>query len=103
MLLIPVSWEYPNKQGIGCNTISPQDSANFLSFLQEMRSVAPNISLSAAVGDTPWNDANGVPLTNVSAYADVLDWIGTYLSLKLFPSTYLNSRGYELRCLRNLQ
>ena len=31
------SWEYPNRQGVGCNTISPSDSANFLSFLQELR------------------------------------------------------------------
>jgi chitinase len=33
------SWEYPGKQGIGCNTISLHDSANFLSFLQELSTV----------------------------------------------------------------
>ncbi|KAG8216471.1 glycoside hydrolase family 18 protein [Butyriboletus roseoflavus] len=68
-------WEYPNKQGIGCNIVSPQDSANFLSFMQEMRSVAPNLTLSAATSIKPWLDSNGTPLTNVSAYGAVLDWI----------------------------
>ncbi|KAH0834836.1 glycoside hydrolase family 18 protein [Lanmaoa asiatica] len=68
-------WEYPGKQGIGCNTMSPQDSANFLSFMQEMRTVAPNLTLSAATSINPWVDSTGIPLTNVSAYAQVLDWI----------------------------
>jgi chitinase len=68
-------WEYPGKQGIGCNIISSQDSANFLSFLQEMRQVASNLTLSAATSILPWVDATGTPLTDVSAYASVLDWI----------------------------
>ncbi|KAI9460779.1 glycoside hydrolase family 18 protein [Boletus coccyginus] len=68
-------WEYPGKQGIGCNIVSPQDSANFLSFLQEMRQVASNLTLSAATSIKPWVDSTGTPLTDVSAYASVLDWI----------------------------
>ena len=31
------SWEYPTQAGIGCNTMSKNDTANFLSFLQELR------------------------------------------------------------------
>ncbi|KIJ14561.1 chitinase [Paxillus involutus ATCC 200175] len=68
-------WEYPGKQGIGCNIISPQDSANFLSFIQETRQQAPNLTLSAAVGITPFVDDTGSPSTDVSSFASVLDWI----------------------------
>ena len=64
--------------------MSPQDSANFLSFLQETRQVTSNLTLSAATSITPWIDATGTPLTDVSAYASVLDWIGEYS-----PSTSL--------------
>ena len=71
------SWESPNNQPSGgCNTVSADDSANFLDFLQTMRqTLGTNKTISAAVGLTTWNDANGSPLTNVSAYADVLDYI----------------------------
>jgi chitinase len=68
-------WEYPGKQGIGCNIISPNDSANFLSFLQEMRTQASNLTLSAAVSIEPFVDASGSPSTDVSSFASSLDWI----------------------------
>ncbi|KAF8999063.1 glycoside hydrolase [Cyathus striatus] len=71
---IDFDWEYPNKQGIGCNQISPDDSANFLLLLQELRqTVGPNFTLTAAVGITPWNGPDGTPMTDVSGFADVLD------------------------------
>jgi chitinase len=72
------SWEYVNKQGIGCNTLSSDDSANFLSFLQELRSddTGANLILSAAVGLTPFNGPDGTPLADVSQFASVLDHIG---------------------------
>ena len=74
-------WEYPNKDGVGCNVRSTSDSANFLSFLQELRQhpvAAPGkLVLSAATSIVPFagDDATGTPMTNVSAFADVLDWI----------------------------
>ncbi|EGO03459.1 glycoside hydrolase family 18 protein [Serpula lacrymans var. lacrymans S7.3] len=70
-------WEYPAKQGIGCNAISDTDSANFLSFLQQLRAQpeAKNLTLSAAVSITPWVGSDGQPLTDVSQYAQVLDYI----------------------------
>ena len=74
------SWEYPGRQGIGCNTISPQDSANFLSFLQEMRQLAPNLTLSAAASDLPWVGADGNPMTDLSEFAKVLNWTGECLT-----------------------
>ena len=76
-LLTPVhSWEYPGKQGIGCNVNSPSDSANFLLFLQLLRQAAPNLILSAAVSLTPFNGPDGKPMTNVAEFAKVLDYIG---------------------------
>ncbi|KAF5383230.1 hypothetical protein D9615_004978 [Tricholomella constricta] len=73
---IDFDWEYPNKQGIGCNIISPNDSANFLLFLQALRAKAPsNLIISAAVGTAPFNGADGTPMTDVSGFAAVLDHI----------------------------
>ncbi|KAJ8509393.1 hypothetical protein ONZ45_g8433 [Pleurotus djamor] len=74
---IDFDWEYPNKQGIGCNILSPADSANFLSFLQELKEdpVGSNLTLSAAVGLAPFMGSDGTPMTDVSAFAEVLDHI----------------------------
>ncbi|KAF8801135.1 endochitinase [Phlegmacium glaucopus] len=74
---IDFDWEYPNHQGIGCNTISPDDSANFLAFLQDLRKdpVGARITLSAAVGITPFAGPDGTPMTDVSGFAAVLDHI----------------------------
>lgn len=62
---------------MGCNTVSSDDSANFLSFLQTLRAepAGKNITLSAAVGLTPFMGSNGSPMGNVSAFASVLDYI----------------------------
>ena len=73
-----ISWEYPNRQGIGCNLISANDSANFLSFLQELRNQtgAQNLTLSAAVSDTPFMGSDGSPMSDVSGFAKVLNHLG---------------------------
>ncbi|KAH9930546.1 glycoside hydrolase [Epithele typhae] len=69
-------WEYPNKQGVGCNTIDADDSANFLSFLQALRTeVGQNFTISAAAGITPFAGTDGSPMSDVSAFAEVLDWV----------------------------
>ncbi|KZT10932.1 glycoside hydrolase family 18 protein [Laetiporus sulphureus 93-53] len=63
-------WEYPGSQGVGCNVVSDNDTSNFLSFLQALRSeVGPDFTLTASTPITPWTGAN------VSDFADVLDWI----------------------------
>ncbi|KAN0091397.1 glycoside hydrolase family 18 protein [Tylopilus felleus] len=74
---INFDWESPNQQGIGCNTISANDTENFLFFLQELdkNPVAARLTLSAAVGLTPLRDASGHPSTNISGFAEVLDYI----------------------------
>ena len=39
---------------------------------------APKLLLTAAVRITPFNGPNGNPLTDVSAFAEVLDHIGNF-------------------------
>ncbi|RXW16051.1 hypothetical protein EST38_g9803 [Candolleomyces aberdarensis] len=70
-------WEYPGVQGIGCNLVNPNDTANFLLFLQEFRgtSLGSSLILSAAVYVTPFADASRSPSKDVSGFADVLDYI----------------------------
>ncbi|EKM75822.1 hypothetical protein AGABI1DRAFT_116147 [Agaricus bisporus var. burnettii JB137-S8] len=73
---IDFDWEFPNKQGMGCNVISDNDTANFLELLKIVRQQAPEgFKLTAAVGITPWNGPDGNPLTDVSEFAKVLDHI----------------------------
>ncbi|KDQ11022.1 glycoside hydrolase family 18 protein [Botryobasidium botryosum FD-172 SS1] len=73
---IDFDWEYPNRQGIGCNNISPNDTPNFLELLHALRSAAPkDFILTAAVYSTPFADASGAPSSDVSAFAKVLNHI----------------------------
>ncbi|CAK5272818.1 unnamed protein product [Mycena citricolor] len=74
---IDFDWEYPGTQGLGCNVISPSDSANFLVFLQELRSTpaGQNLILTAAVGLKPFAGPDGNPMDDVSGFAKVLDRI----------------------------
>ncbi|KAF9528012.1 chitinase [Crepidotus variabilis] len=70
-------WEFPNGLGIGCNSINPNDTANFLLFLQELRKdpIGKILFLTAAVGINPWVDANGNPLTDVGGFSKVLNYV----------------------------
>src|SRR6266550_526527 len=78
LLIFNHSWEFPGNQGIGCNIVSTNDSANFLSFLQTFRSISgPNLIISAAVPVNPFVGPDGKPLTDVSGFGQVLDYIGS--------------------------
>ncbi|KAI0088180.1 glycoside hydrolase [Irpex rosettiformis] len=68
-------WEYPSDVGAGCNVNTPQDTANFLSFLQELRQAEPNVTLSAATSISPFKGSTGSPSSDVSGFAKVLDYI----------------------------
>ena len=70
------SWEYPAHQGIGCNVVTPQDSANFLAFIEELRKneIGAKLILTAAVVG-PFYAPNGQPSTNVEGFARVLTWV----------------------------
>ncbi|KAK7060365.1 hypothetical protein VNI00_001130 [Paramarasmius palmivorus] len=74
---IDFDWEYPNNQGIGCNTISANDTENFLLFLQELRedSVGSDLLLTAATAISPFKDPEGNPREDVSEFAKVLDYV----------------------------
>jgi len=73
---IDIDWEYPNAQGAGGNAISSADSANFLLYLQELRTALPNEALiTLATQVWPFAGANGRPLGDVSGFAAVIDWI----------------------------
>jgi len=63
------------------------DSANFLSFLQKLRSMAPSLILSAAVQLSPFRGADGQPMSDVSEFAKVLDYIGSLFLA--FPLSHL--------------
>ncbi|KPM38725.1 hypothetical protein AK830_g7840 [Neonectria ditissima] len=70
-------WEYPNRQGLGCNTINENDTTNFLTFLQELRQepAGKKLFLTAAGSLFPWNDASGAASTELADFASVLDYI----------------------------
>ncbi|ESK93128.1 glycoside hydrolase family 18 protein [Moniliophthora roreri MCA 2997] len=72
---LDMDWEYPFRQGLGCNALNPNDTSNLLLFLQEFRRdpVGANLTLSAAGSLAVWNDFTGNPSTNVSGFADVFD------------------------------
>ena len=71
-----ISWEFPNRQGIGCNTISAQDTPNFLLFLEELRAhpIGKKLILTAAVPIAPWPNPSG-NISDVSPFAKLLDYI----------------------------
>jgi chitinase len=70
-------WEYPNKQGLGCNVINKDDTANFLEFLKALRKdpAGKEMFLTAAGSLFPWNDKNGTASKDLGGFADVLDYI----------------------------
>ncbi|TRM68200.1 glycoside hydrolase family 18 protein [Schizophyllum amplum] len=74
---IDIDWEAPNNQGLGCNTINVNDTANLLAFLQELRAdeFGATLEVSAATGISPFMDADGEPSANMSAFADVFDYV----------------------------
>ncbi|KAK7692166.1 hypothetical protein QCA50_003787 [Cerrena zonata] len=65
---VDFDWEYPGNQGIGCNVISPNDTSNFLAFLQELRQdpTGQKLVVTAAAPISPWRDADGNPSADVS-------------------------------------
>ncbi|KIM37879.1 glycoside hydrolase family 18 protein [Hebeloma cylindrosporum] len=72
---IDIDWEFPNSKGSG-NPYSPNDAANFLHLIQSLRTALGSSKIiSAAVGHTPWLGSNGLPLTDVSSFAENLNFI----------------------------
>jgi len=59
---------------------SPNDSANYLAFLQALRQdpVGKYLIITAAAGITPFKGSDGNPLASVSEFAKVFDSISAY-------------------------
>ncbi|KAG0016009.1 hypothetical protein BGZ80_009498 [Entomortierella chlamydospora] len=78
---IDIDWEYPGRAGAICNVYTPQDAANYLTLLKELRAQMdlefPNQHklLTAAVRVKPFDGADGNPMSDVSAYAQYFDWV----------------------------
>ena len=73
---VDFDWEYPGTQGAGGNAVSSNDAANFLTFLQAVRAALPSDALiSLATQVWPFTGPDGNSLSDVSGFADVIDWI----------------------------
>ncbi|GAA5906604.1 hypothetical protein JCM6882_008072 [Rhodosporidiobolus microsporus] len=73
---VDIDWEYPNGVGIGCNAISPSDSANLLSFLEVLRTTIGSDSLiTAAVSTSGFLGEDGTALSSFAPFAGYLDYI----------------------------
>jgi chitinase len=72
---IDLDWEYPNSPGAG-NEYGSDDSEHFVKFLRQLRkTLPPTARITAAASDLPFMGKDGQPMTDVSAFADVLDWV----------------------------
>ncbi|KAF9538069.1 hypothetical protein EC957_007258 [Mortierella hygrophila] len=78
---IDIDWEYPGREGAPCNVVSPQDSANYLQLLKELRAAldlefpAKHKLITAAVRVQPFDGPGGSPMSNVAAYVPYFDFI----------------------------
>lgn len=73
---VDLDWEYPGQTSGGDESFSPDDTANFLTFLQLLRATLPVGSrITAATQTATFVDDHGEPLKDVSEFAKVLDAI----------------------------
>ena len=55
--------------------MNPNDTINYLEFIKELRRLTPDLILVAIGNTQPFLDATGKPMSDVSDFAKVLDWI----------------------------
>lgn len=73
---IDIDWEYPGRKGASKNRFDPSDLSNFLAFLRLLRAtLPPEARISAAAETTPFAGTDGKPMTDLSDFAGVLDWV----------------------------
>ncbi|KAK1226440.1 hypothetical protein PQX77_010604 [Marasmius sp. AFHP31] len=73
---IDIDWEYPGRQANPGNEVNPADSANYLELLRLLRSALPlKAKITAAATPVPFAGSDGEPMDDVSAFAEVLDWV----------------------------
>ena len=61
--------------GLGCSTMSPNNTVNYLEFIKELRGLTFNLILVSIGRTQPFLDTTGKPMLDVSNFAKVLDWI----------------------------
>ena len=102
---IEIDWEYPGHSGSSANKPRADDTANFLEFLRSLRAALPaEAKITAAVEPTPFVDDKGLPLKDVSDFAEVLDWIlimnydlwGCKLSLSKHGAATYSNPSYSI-------
>ncbi|KAJ1727634.1 hypothetical protein LPJ61_004469 [Coemansia biformis] len=78
---VDIDWEYPGRPGDTCNVVdAANDTPNFLGFLKQLRAAldakfgAGTKLITMAVSLTPFS-VNDTPLTDVSEFAKVTDFI----------------------------
>ncbi|PLW37846.1 hypothetical protein PCASD_05728 [Puccinia coronata f. sp. avenae] len=64
---IELDWEFPNGDGVGCNTKDPADVVNFGKLLKELRALWPEVSLTAALSVDGLIGADGNPATTTES------------------------------------
>ncbi|OZJ02948.1 hypothetical protein BZG36_04617 [Bifiguratus adelaidae] len=73
---VDFDWEYPGQAGNCGNQVSSADTANYLLFLQQLRSaLGTSKTITAATFTLPFADASGNPSADVSGFANAFDWI----------------------------
>jgi chitinase len=73
---IDIDWEYPGQNGAYGNGVSADDSDNFLIFVKLLRSMlGKDKVISMATPLNVWYGSNGQPMTDVSAFAPLLDHV----------------------------
>ena len=73
---IDLDWEYCGVEGYTGNGVTPEDCDNFLEFLRVLRNKLPTKAvITAAARVVPFAGPNARPMTDVSEFSKVLDWV----------------------------
>jgi chitinase len=73
---IDIDWEYPGTEGEQGNAVSPEDTSNLLEFFKILRKVLPEEAyITATSTDSTFMNSVGNPSVDMSAFAEVLDWV----------------------------
>ncbi|GAA5811790.1 hypothetical protein MFLAVUS_005233 [Mucor flavus] len=118
---VNIDWEYPNDpNGVSCNLRNPKDTANYLTFVQELRKALDdkykNIKkvITLAVGTSTFNDENQNPTSNFDkGWSDTVDYFyimsydvsGSWME-QTGPNSPLNKAGsdkYDTSVVQSVQ